>query len=388
MTDEEPIPGESEQAFEAPRTGSAERGEPELGRWLERFGLEVSPSNLEALRLQAEIRQIPVEEADIAKALEQHHHDRSDKTARQALAEAMRKADVTTIMHAEGLTVGDHVAAVLAAAEALPDLSEEDRRDLRLLVLYHDLGKAEVATSKKNLDQNNKQRAKGRLVVSMMGHADPGQIPDSWPRIEAGLRVNGVSDEALPRYLKVIEKHMEFLAKITPEFLTKINPNDESQPDPKAVKQLYDFIHQLGSTDEERRWVFEKLNLLEHADATGTFEALLTEAGSVELRPKSISENPNGTLTILWARYEGEVKRVARAEAVKATIVEVLVGQSMGDYLALLGIPRGPEMGAAQRRIEAVVGAFVGGEAQGPAPDRAAALAQLRAQMDEAVRSS
>lgn len=350
---------------------------------LEALGLDVNAENSEALRLQYETRQVPTDVPDIAAALE----GGPANVDAHRLGMLMREANISSIMHAEGLTVGDHVVAVMAAADAIPNLSDEDRHDLRILVLYHDRGKTEVATSDKNLAQSEKQRANGKLSVSMIGHANPAELTQTWPKIKTAFAANGVSDEYVPRFLKVVEIHMDFLVRFTPEFLAKIVPSQADQRDIKAVKQLYDFVHNLAPTDDERQWILAKVNLLEHADGAGTLEVVLGPSGAAEFTAKPISPDAVQTGALLWERYQEECRAFERADLEKAMIAEVLDGQSIGDYLAAHGIPRGPEMRIAQKRVKALVATFIDEEAKVLSVDRVEALARLRVQLDQTVSS-
>ena len=108
------------------------------------LGIEANESNLEAARFFKDTPQLPEEFGDknfkgIIGVISNSEGINIEELGRQ-----MKEASIKKITHAEGGTVWDHVKKTIEVASAM-DISEEEKRALKIALLFHDYGKNEVA---------------------------------------------------------------------------------------------------------------------------------------------------------------------------------------------------------------------------------------------------
>lgn len=89
----------------------------------------------------------------------------------EKLKTAMQEKGIISIVHAEGPTVWHHTKLALENIQAGTGTPEE-KKELALILLFHDLGKTEVAGNEGNHAATTKKLANGVLQQSMIGHAE------------------------------------------------------------------------------------------------------------------------------------------------------------------------------------------------------------------------
>lgn len=297
---------------------------PELERqeWareqLKKFNLEPTAENIEAAIAQQEVNQIPEGYQEIANSLKKLDFDNPDPELKDHLKNQMDAAGIKSIMHAEGLTVWDHVSEIMRGIDQNQDLTQQEKQSLKLIILYHDLGKVEVPENETNQKRNQEQRQKGIMVRSMIGHADPDKIPNSWEKINKAME-NQVEDVKLRnQYLKIIEYHMKAL-----EFAKM------------SDSAIYSTVQKLGETDEERRATLDLLLKTSKTDGYGTVE-ILNKDGNLEIHRKELPV----TTDDLWNKYlseDGKAKEKER-QAERDKKITIALGKSLGSYLGEKGL--------------------------------------------------
>lgn len=347
---------------------SPEEQEKDARKLLELMGLEQSPEHIEVLVDQYRTLQIA---SDVPKISEQLVL--GDELDRDLLTAAMKEYGINKIMHAEGLTVGEHVRSVTEAAMAISGLSGEEKRDLMMLILLHDLGKAEVVESEKNVKRNHEKRDAGELVMSMIGHADLKKLPGSEPKITSALEKNGITGDRLQNFRTVIDKHMSALDV------------DASIPDDKLVK----FVESLASTEADQKWVLTQLVRVAHADGGGTKVIELGDDGVLSVKTKQAESDPNKLAEELWQRASKIMTERAKEQqeaAVRNSLIAEVTGTlKLSAYLIQRGIKPGPALGQLSALINDATQEFLETKQEYLEKDRPAALEALRQKYDEII---
>ncbi len=213
-------------------------------RELVELGIQPNEKNIEAVLAQKQISQHPAGYEEVTDNL---HDD-------ERLRGAMQKHEIKEIIHSEGPTLWDHVKLSIKQINA-SDIADEPKQDLRIVMLYHDLGKVDADTRQINIDrtQDNLDR-KRSLHKAMIGH-ERYMTED----IKAGLVANGIQGERLHTYMLLIANHM--------------NTALLDQSPQKTAEQVNGF----GDTERERKEVIRLLVQVFHADGKATEHVTLVD---------------------------------------------------------------------------------------------------------------
>jgi len=303
---------------------SSETEEMRLQRDLLVLGIEASPENIKCVAEQMKTPQLPEGYDDIANNL---NHP-------EALKSAMETKGVKSIVHAEGRTLWDHSRTALERIDLL-DIPDEQKADLKLIMLYHDLGKTEVWNNAQNQEATKKKLAKGELHQSMIGH-DKAQLDG----IRTGFSANGIEDAKLELFMKVVENHMQ----------TNLVEQD--------TKKTVTTVESLGQNDEERRKVVELLSLVLQLDGDATEHIELKDG---ELKYSKNEKKTEITADEIWKKYEEGKEKIAveaakkkESEAAAAFEAQVL-GKKLSEYLMKDRGKKGKEMKDASERVKKII---------------------------------
>jgi hypothetical protein len=198
----------------------------------------------------------------------------------EGIARQMKKKNVKQVSHIEGPKLWIHCKLAIKLAEFLP-ISEEKKTDLKLIMLYHDLGKTTpgIEDRYENRQTLKKARAEGKLYQPARGHA-----LEQGERIEEGFKANGISGRKLEVFMTVVRNHME----------TSIS----EMTGPKLVKMFERF----GKTDEEKKETAELIAFAIQLDRNANAGLGFNDEGELE-NPKK--ENRTGEeFDKIWAKYE------------------------------------------------------------------------------------
>lgn len=301
-----------------------ERTRVDAERDLAELTIESRPEHVEAIREMMMTSNFP----------EGHDHIVQNLRDPEKLKAAMEAGGIKSIIHAEGSTVWEHVKTVIQQIDSL-DVSDDIKKDLRLTMLYHDIGKVEVATNTENTTRTKKHLEKGELHTSMVGHAEARA-----DQMRAGLTSAGVEGKRLEQLMTVIKYHM--------------NTSIPEQDPKKTVKLVQSF----GETDEERREVVDLLAAALYVDGNGTHHAELKDG---ELKISKNEKKVGLSGEVIWQKYQEGLKLVrAEAEAAQKKkeqedfMVSVL-GSKPSDYLQAKGVKPGPEMGKQMKQLQQII---------------------------------
>lgn len=292
-----------------------------------KLGLEANKENIEAILA---LRETPQHPAGFEAIL-----DNLDNP--EELKKAMQEKVIHNVIHSEGKTVWDHVRLSVELIDAM-DIPDDQKRMLKVIMLFHDMGKTEVGGNEENVTATAKKVAKGELHQSMIGHAEAKQDV-----IRAGLAANGLDGNALDLAMIVIQNHMK---------------TSLLEQDPKKTVKLFETF---GANDEERRTVVELLTSVLQLDGNATGHIDLVDGELVNSKnEKKLQLN----FAAVWAKYEqgrgmmgAEDEKKKKAEAERASEV-ALFGKPMSDYVRVdRGIAPGPAMGKALKKIQGVMAA-------------------------------
>jgi hypothetical protein len=293
-------------------------------RDLSELGIESRPEHVEAIREMTMTSNFPEGYDDIVQNL----HDP------EKLKAAMEVRGIKSIIHAEGATVWDHVKGVIRQIDSL-NLPDEIKRDLRLTMLYHDVGKAEVAGNAENTARTKKHLDKGELHASMVGHAEARA-----DQMRAGLAAAGIEGKRLEQLMTAIKYHM--------------NTSIPEQDPKKTVKLVQSF----GETEEERREVVDLLAASLYVDGNGTHHAELQD-GELKITRNEKKLTLSGD--VIWQKYQEGLRMIqAEAEAAQKKkeqedfIISVL-GSKPSEYLQAKGVRPGPEMGKQVKQLQQII---------------------------------
>ncbi|MFA5107389.1 MAG: hypothetical protein WC497_03645 [Patescibacteria group bacterium] len=311
------IPGESEPS-------SIESGDETFAIQLRELGLEANRENIAAAQEMQRVPNLPRGYADIEDSLDDL----------ERLRIAMEKAGITSITHSEGKTVWDHTRRCIHELEKL-GLPADQNEELRLILLYHDLGKTEAIRFPWNISRTRERAEKGKLQVAMMGHPEA-RLDD----INRSLASNGLAGERLDRAMTVIQNHMR-------TDLLIMNP----------VK-IVPIIESFGADDGQRRETLNLLALVIKIDGLGTQYTTLAEG---KLSVVHDVEKEHFEPEAVWKRYE-EGKILAEQAKVEAELCAArakregeIFGSSLYDYLITRGFEKGPGMGLVMKRVRDII---------------------------------
>ncbi len=159
---------------------------------LQKFNIRICPENINVVIKELKTPQFPPGFEEIVSNLQDH----------EKLKNAMRKFKIEHILHVEGPTLWDHTRLALLKTEKL-NLDPKLKKDLKILIFFHDFGKTQVFYNKENYLQTQKNLKKGNFWQSMMKHEESGL-----EEIEEGLKANGISSQKIEKFIKVIKNHM------------------------------------------------------------------------------------------------------------------------------------------------------------------------------------
>lgn len=291
-------------------------------RELSELGIEVSPENIEAVIEQRRTPQHPEGFEEILDSLNNP----------EELRRLMSEKGVKSIVHSEGPTVWDHTKLAISEIESMPIL-EETKKKLKIVMLYHDLGKTVSGRNEKNIEQTRKKLEKGELHQTMIGHHEE-RLAD----IEAGLRANGFNEQEIKIFMIVIKNHMN---------------TSLLEQDPKKVAKL---IEGFGENDDERRDVVGLLTLVLEADGNATQHIDLVDG---QLKYSKNEKKLSIDFGNVWKRYEEGRKLIQQEEEKRkkqeeeAALETSIFGKKLSDYLVQdRGLKPGPEMGQAIKKIK------------------------------------
>jgi len=259
---------------------STEEGlaEKEARTELSAFGLLETPENIRAVIEQRNTKQHPDGFEDIFQNINDDEY----------LKKRMAERGISSIMHAEGDTVWNHVKlAMIHASEE--EQNAEERRDLALIMLYHDLGKTAVRDTEENKTVSQERLLKhGDLVQTMRGH-DEARKED----IEKGILSNEIPREKAVLFSKLIENHMK----------------QDAFKD-CAPKKLAKIIQTFGEDDSERKSSLLLLLKIFKTDSGATRVVELVD-GEIQRHPKV----PYTDMGAIWEKYEEGKRQLASQQA-------------------------------------------------------------------------
>ena len=228
------------------------------------LGLEATDRNIAVVLEEQKTRQHPEGYDEVLDAV-------NDPVA---LARVMKERKITHLVHGEGRTVWDHTKLSLQKVNE-SDYTDEEKQELRMILLYHDIGKTVVAERKINKDKTQENLEKGKLCQSMIGHQNQLKLD-----IRNGFKENGVRGErVLDAYIRVITNHMNI-------HLT----------DMKDVK-LAELIDGFGEDVETREEVVRVLLRVIQFDSAAS-RSIKLEGDEVR---EEVREQP--TFGDIWHRY-------------------------------------------------------------------------------------
>lgn len=289
------------------------------------LGIEASRENIEALMEQQKTQQHPAGYEGLLA-----NFDKPDELKR-----LMKERSIKSIVHSEGLTVWDHTKSAIREIESM-DIPDTEKADLKLIMLYHDLGKTTARQSEKNIEQTKKKLERGELHQAMIGHHKE-RLSD----IEAGFKANGVDEQKLRMFMTVVENHMN---------------TSLLEQDPKKTVKLFEGF---GDNDEERKKVVELLTLVLQVDGNATQHIDLVDD---ELKYSKNEKKLKLDFDSVWKKYE-EGKTILRQEEEKkkkqeaeAALEVSIFGKKLSAYLTQdRGIKPGPDMGKSIGKIKGIM---------------------------------
>jgi hypothetical protein len=245
----------------------AELAEVRAEEELLKFGIPTLPENIQAVIDQQKTMQHPEGFEDIA-----------NPENFKGMASAMKEKNINHVIHFEGQSTWIHAKLAIRLVEFLK-VSEEMKNDLKLIMLYHDLGKTTPGMKERPevKEIQVKELGKGKLYQVAKGHADE-RLGD----IQKGFEANGITGRKLEIFMYVVKNHMNFINKMEAKGLTKM-------------------FEKFGENDEERKEVAELLAYAQQVDSNATSHAELFEDGEI-----GSSKVPNTTgfdFDKIWAKY-------------------------------------------------------------------------------------
>ena len=255
-------------ASELEKSKEIESPEEKASEELLNLGLQSIPENIRAVLDLQKARQHPEGFEDIVEA------DSLEK-----IGKAMKDKNVKQFIHAEGPNVWSHVKFAVKLVDFM-NAPEEKKDDLKLILLYHDLGKTTPGIENRPLNKDilKKGLEKGKLYQPVSGHAS-----ERLNNAEAGFRANGVTGRKLEIFMTVVKNHMETsLAEMSGTKLVKL-------------------FEKFGKNDEERKEVAELLATVVQIDSNAGSRIDLDENGEPAVLFK---DNRTGLdFDKIWERY-------------------------------------------------------------------------------------
>lgn len=297
----------------------------EVKKELAELGIEPFPENIEALAEQQNTKQHPEGYAEILDQI-----DNPDE-----LKKIMQEKSIKSIIHSEGVTLWDHVKAAIQEIESM-NISGEEKADLKLIMLYHDLGKTVSVKNEKNIAQTRKKLEKGELDQAMIGHHQE-KLGD----IETGFKANGIEGKKLQIFMMVVENHMN---------------TSLLEQDPKKTVKLFEGF---GKNNDERREAVKLLTNVLQIDGNATQRIdVIDGALKYSRNDKKLALDFNS----VWEKYE-EGKKILQQEEQKKKKQEAesnletsIFGKKLSNYLMQdRGIKPGPDMGKAIGKIKGLI---------------------------------
>jgi len=253
-------------------TGKSEGREPAEAKAEEELlelGLLTLPENIKAVIDQQKTPQHPEGFEDII----------DEKDSLEKIGKAMKEKNIRQVIHAEGPNVWDHAKSAIKLVAFL-DVSDEKKADLKLIMLYHDLGKTTpgMRERQQNKEILAKELKRGKLYQPVKGHANE-RIKD----VENGFMANGISGHKLDVFMTVVKNHME------------------SSLSEMIGKKLVELFDGFGKTDDERKEAAELLALAVQVDGNAGPRIDLDERGEAGV---FLKDNKTGLeFENIWKRY-------------------------------------------------------------------------------------
>lgn len=253
----------------------------------------------------------------------------------EKLKTVMQERNITSIIHAEGATVWEHVKAVIKMIDSL-EVPEDEKKELRLIMLYHDIGKTEVWKKEENMFRTRKYLDEKRsLHVSMIGHEH-----SKLDQMREGLSAEGVDGQKLERFMNVILNHMNISIL---------------EQDPRKTFKL---MEGFGETEEERKATVRLLANALVVDGLATQKVdLVGDTLEYGRNEKKIAF----TFETLWSKYEEgkqliEKEKQAQEKKEQYDKLELVVlGAKLSEYLKQKGVVPGREMGKKMAEVKNVI---------------------------------
>jgi hypothetical protein len=245
------------------------------------------------------------------------------------LPEIMAKENVSKIIHLEGPTVWEHTLKTIDVVDEI-GLSPEKADELRIIMLYHDVGKPSVIDRPENIKLTEKRKAEGKLLQACIGHAD-----ENLDLAREGFRENGIPEEKIEPYVNIIKNHMLI------HRLDKIKDKDITLA-----------VMSLGRTDEERRKNLELLEIVSLCDGRGTLKVEI-DNGNVKYGNSVLPFDKER----MWETYREGKKKIEdqrEKERLRVKVKEVFGKEKPGHYFMSLGF-EGPEIGKVMKKVERMV---------------------------------
>lgn len=287
--------------------------------------IEANENNVETVMEQQNTKQHPVGYDKLVENLNNP----------EELKQLMKDKNIQSIIHSEGITVWDHSKMAIQEIDSM-DISEEEKADLKLIMLYHDLGKTIAGQNEKNIEATKKKLEKGHLHQSMIGHHKE-RLAD----IEAGFKANGVEGQKLKDFMIVVKNHMK---------------TSLLEQDPKKTVKLFE---EFGKNDEERKKVVKLLTLVLQVDGNATEHIDLVDD---KLKYSKNEKKLDLDFDSVWDKYEEGVKILkkeaekAQKKQAEATLEKEIFGKKISDYLVKdRGLKPGPEFGKTMGKIKGIM---------------------------------
>lgn len=214
----------------------------------------------------------------------------------------------------------------------MADLKEDEKKLLKTIFFYHDLGKSKVWDDEENKKATENKFKKGELHQSMIGHAEA-----SIEEIVDKLNKIGVTSNDMELAVDVIKNHMAVSIEV--------------QDPIKTVKQI-------DSIKTEDKGLFIKMlakileidgNATEHVELKGGELVFSKNAKKLQIDVDKItSKYKQGKKMLIDAENKERMKKEADALEVQ------ILGEKMSDFLAKKG-KKGKEMGEYMKKIKEVI---------------------------------
>ena len=244
------------------------------------LGIEALPENVEAAMDYQATLQHP-------KGFEEIINNMNNP---EELKKAMQEKGIKKVVHSEGVNVWDHCKAAIKEAETM-DIPEDKKEDLKLIMLYHDLGKTypDIKDRRLNVEILKKELGKerGKLYQPMAGHADERLF-----EVKDGFRANGLSEHKVEVCTTVVKNHM--------------NGSLLEMSTSKLVKLIDGF----GADEATRKEVVELLVLALLADGNANQHIELMDDG--ELKFSKNEKKLGMDFDRVWEKYQEGKKAAGR----------------------------------------------------------------------------